>query len=202
MRPLKMTLSAGGVENIFGETLKIKVRESSQDLLIKTDNDTIPCRAGDLIVLPSKVVSFTIENMGDADSDVELLLMGANGATLESSAGAVEVINLFEVQKVDVQDWPSTFVSKLLSSGRLKSGGGFVLPADGAVDFGSHDVYGSVRIHVSGPCRISLVASASNNYGTEIYEAGVLTLAINSKFYVSTSEVGGVSVKFISVGDQ
>jgi hypothetical protein len=94
MRPLNIELEAGEIHHFGGDVLKIKVRSSSEDLEIKTDNDTIPCRAGDLIVLPSMAKSFTLENKGGNSTAVELIVMSSSGADLESSAGAVEVVNL------------------------------------------------------------------------------------------------------------
>jgi hypothetical protein len=94
MRQYINKLEVGETQNIHGDVLKIKVRDASQDLEIRTQKgDVFPVRTGDFVALPNKTNGITVKNLGDSEASFDFILMDGKGAEYESSAGAVEIVN-------------------------------------------------------------------------------------------------------------
>ena len=107
MQTIKRILQAGETQNLVGDAKKIKIRSTDFELSVRTSYGAeFPCKTGDLVSWGRVSNGLTIKNLGGDVCQVELILMDDDGATYESSAGAVEVTNFpapVDVQKVDVQ---------------------------------------------------------------------------------------------------
>ncbi|AJQ92247.1 hypothetical Protein YC6258_03770 [Gynuella sunshinyii YC6258] len=95
----------GGKYIIQQTVRKIKVLSCTGPLVLMTGegNEEVPVESGDLIAFDNETRQLQIKNAHDNANEVELLLMGTTGATLENSAGVVKVSEILTPSETKVR---------------------------------------------------------------------------------------------------